>query len=257
VVARDVTARKALDDEKADFLATVSHELRTPLTPLKGFLQTLVRRGNDLGPDERHHVYEVLLREEERLERLVDQLLRATTLERAGALQPQTFDARVVARRQAEVAQRSSPDREIAVVAPDPVGVVADPETLGRVLDDLLSNAAKFSPPTTPITVLLDVEGPNAVVRVQDRGPGVDEPDRERVFEKFTRLGDHLTRPQQGVGLGLYIVRRSVDAMGGVVRCEPAPGGGASFVVELPGAVLPEPVEAAPAAPVRTTPLRS
>src|SRR4029453_13079794 len=63
LVARDVTARKQIEDEKADFLATVSHELRTPLTPIKGFLQTLLRR-DDFSHDERHHIYEVLLREE-------------------------------------------------------------------------------------------------------------------------------------------------------------------------------------------------
>jgi signal transduction histidine kinase len=246
VVARDVTARKALDDEKADFLATVSHELRTPLTPLKGFLQTLVRRGSDLREDERQHVYEVLLREEERLERLVDQLLRATSLDRVGGLHPLPFDARVVARRAVDAARRAAPDRDIAVVAPDPVGVTADAETLGRVLDDLLSNAAKFSPPATPITLTAHAsDAGTAVLRVEDRGPGVDEADRDRVFEKFTRLGDHLTRPQQGVGLGLYIVRRSVEAMGGTARCEGAPGGGAAFVVELPAGELPARAEVA------------
>jgi PAS domain S-box-containing protein len=251
VVARDVTARKLLDDEKADFLATVSHELRTPLTPLKGFLQTLVRRGEDLRPDERHHVYEVLLREEERLERLVDQLLRATALEKIRSLDAHPFDARALADARLEVFRRTVPDREVGILAPDPVGIVADPDATSRVLDDLLSNAAKYSPPSTPVTVHLHAADGTAVLRVEDRGPGVAEADRERVFDKFTRLGDHLTRPQQGVGLGLYIVRRTVEAMGGSVRCEEAPGGGAAFVVELPAGKLESPVDLA------ATPLRS
>jgi signal transduction histidine kinase len=111
---------------------------------------------------------------------------------------------------------------------------------VGRVLDDLLSNAAKYTPAGSPITVHVAVDEPAgaAVVRVDDQGAGVAEADRERVFEKFTRLGDHLTRPQQGVGLGLYIVRRTIEAMGGTVRCDTAPGGGASFVVELPLAAV-------------------
>src|SRR5204862_7736077 len=86
LVARDVTTRKQIDDEKADFLATVSHELRTPLTPIKGFLQTLVRRDREFSEDERQHIYDVMLREEQRLERLVHQLLQATSLEQAERL---------------------------------------------------------------------------------------------------------------------------------------------------------------------------
>jgi len=251
VVARDVTARKRLDDEKADFLATVSHELRTPLTPLKGFLQTLVRRGDSLGADERRHVYEVLLREEERLERLVDQLLRATALERSHGLECRPFDLLDVADAKVDAFRRSAPDREVILVSAAAVTALADPEATGRVLDDLLSNAAKYSPAGTPVEVVVTAVDGAAVVRVEDRGPGVAQADRERVFDKFTRLGDHLTRPQQGVGLGLYIVRRTVEAMGGSVRCDERPGGGAAFVVELRAAGT-----VAPAAPA-AMPLRS
>jgi PAS domain S-box-containing protein len=243
VVARDVTARKHLDDEKADFLATVSHELRTPLTPLKGFLQTLVRRGAELTDDERHHVYEVLLREEERLERLVDQLLRATALERARAVEVRPFDARRVVDARVELFRRSVPDRDVSVVGAEAAGAVGDPDATGRVLDDLLSNATKYTPAATPIrvVVLADAAVGRTSIAVEDHGAGIPDADRDRIFEKFTRLGDHLTRPQQGVGLGLYIVRRTVEAMGGTVRCGAAPAGGASFVVELAAAELPTP----------------
>jgi signal transduction histidine kinase len=72
------------------------------------------------------------------------------------------------------------------------------------------------------------------VTTVADHGEGVPSGDRERIFDKFTRLGDHLTRPQQGVGLGLYIVRRSVDAMGGTAWVDDAAGGGAAFSFSLP-----------------------
>jgi PAS domain S-box-containing protein len=243
VVARDVTERKRLDDEKADFLATVSHELRTPLTPLKGFLQTLVRRGDQLDPGERHHVYEVLLREEERLERLVDQLLRATALERNRVLDVRPFDVLAVVQARVDAFRRVAPDRDVVLDASGDVAATANADSLARVLDDLLSNAAKYSPAGTAVAVRVQHEplSGDAVIRVEDEGPGVAETDRERVFDKFTRLGDHLTRPQQGVGLGLYIVKRTVEAMGGTVRCEGAPTGGASFVVQLPGAAVAAP----------------
>jgi PAS domain S-box-containing protein len=260
VVARDVTARKRLDDEKADFLATVSHELRTPLTPLKGFLQTLVRRGDEVGPDERRHVYSVLLREEERLERLVDQLLRATAIDQRVAAAPVPFDWRAVVDARVDAFRRQDPDRDVEVVVPPTadgrIGMLAEPDTAATVLENLLSNVAKYTPPGTPVTVRVTVDRTHDVVEttVEDAGAGIEPADRERVFEKFTRLGDHLTRPQQGVGLGLYIVKRSTEAMGGTVRCDVSPTGGAAFVVRLPGAALaptadPRPVSTAPPAP--------
>ena len=80
------------------------------------------------------------------------------------------------------------------------------------------------------------LDGDRVVTTVTDEGPGIPPGDRERIFEKFTRLGDHLTRPQQGVGLGLYIARRSLDEMGGEIWCDERPGGGARFGFSLPDA---------------------
>src|SRR4051794_280956 len=128
VVARDVTTRKQIEDEKADFLATVSHELRTPLTPIKGFLQTLVRRDREFNDEERQHIYEVMLREEQRLERLVHQLLQATSLDHAEALViSDDFDWDAAVRGQVEHVSRHDPTREYSVlIAPDLPNVRAD-----------------------------------------------------------------------------------------------------------------------------------
>ena len=236
VVARDVTTRKQIDDEKADFLATVSHELRTPLTPIKGFLQTLARRDRDFTDDERHHIYEVMLREEERLERLVHQLLQATSLDHAeGVVLTDGLDWDAAVRVQIDQVQRQDPTREYTVlIEPDLPRVVADEQLASQVLANLLSNASKFSPDGSSIGVGVAHDGHRVVTTVADRGTGVPPADRERIFDKFTRLGDHLTRPQQGVGLGLYIVRRSVEAMGGTAWVDEAPGGGAAFSFSLP-----------------------
>ncbi len=244
VVARDVTTRKQIEDEKADFLATVSHELRTPLTPIKGFLQTLQRRDNDFTDEERQHIYEVMLREESRLERLVHQLLQATSLEHADRLVvPEAIDWSAVVEDQVDLARRNDPTREITLVcAPDLPSVVADEQLAAQVLANLLSNAAKFSPPGSDIGVAVAHDGHRVVTSIADRGPGIPFADRERIFEKFTRLGDHLTRAQQGVGLGLYIVRRSVEAMGGTVWVDAAPSGGAAFSFSLPVAARPRPM---------------
>jgi len=240
VVARDVTARKQIEDEKADFLATVSHELRTPLTPIKGFLQTLVRRDHEFSDDERRHVYEVMLREEQRLERLVHQLLQATSLEQVDSLVvPEALDWNAAVRAEVERIAREHPAREFSVIiAPDLPYVVADEHLAQQVLANLLSNAVKFSPEGSPVGIAVAHDGHRVVTTVADHGPGIAPADRERIFDKFTRLGDHLTRPQQGVGLGLYIVRRSVEAMHGTAWVEEATGGGAAFSFSLPVATV-------------------
>jgi len=236
VVARDDTERKKLQDDKDGWIAQVSHELRTPLTPIKGFLHTLQRRDAEFDSAQRQRLYEVMVREEQRLEDLVDALLQATTIDRqALVVAPEVVDWPALLRGQVELFQRGQPDRAIDLnVAPDAQHVVADVNLVTGVVANLLSNALKYSPAGSPVLVRARREADEVVTTVVDRGDGVPPDDRERIFEKFTRLGDHLTRPQQGVGLGLYIARSSVERMGGRIWCAEAPGGGAAFAFALP-----------------------
>lgn len=252
VVARDDTERKKLQDDKDGWIAQVSHELRTPLTPIKGFLHTLQRRDHQFTPDDRQRIYEVMLREEQRLEDLVSGLLQATTLDQRGlVVVPEVVDWATVVTEQTDLYRRNDPTRVITVTMDRKVAkVVADANLATGILANLLSNALKYSPEGTPITVTTAHDGDRVVTTVSDEGPGIAPGDRERIFDKFTRLGDHLTRPQQGVGLGLYIARRSLDEMGGEIWCDERPGGGARFGFSLPThqAAAPGDVAASPRA---------
>jgi PAS domain S-box-containing protein len=243
VVARDDTERKKLQDDKDGWIAQVSHELRTPLTPIKGFLHTLQRRDEEFSTADRQRIYEVMLREEQRLEDLVSSLLQATTIDQRGlVVVPEVLDWRRVIEEQVDLYRRNDPSRAITVTVEHGVGeVVADSNLATGVLANLLSNSLKYAPTASLIEVHASVDGDHIVTTVSDDGPGVPRGDQERIFDKFTRLGDHLTRPQQGVGLGLYIARQSLEQMDGEIWCDERPGGGARFGFTLPvhaGALL-------------------
>jgi signal transduction histidine kinase len=236
VVARDVTAERLVEEMKTDFLATVSHELRTPLTPIKGFLRTLAKAEDRLRPDQRREMYDVMLAQSERLERLVGDLLDATSLERQQVVlvtEEVAWDesaAGVV-----ELFQAQAPDREFRFnVAGSIPPVLADGHRAEQVLSNLLTNAARYSPPGSPIEVTIERRGSAVATTVTDWGPGVPVTAREQVFERFRRLGNHLSRPSGGVGLGLFIARRLVEDMGGQIRVDDAAGGGAAFSFTLP-----------------------
>jgi PAS domain S-box-containing protein len=241
VVARDETERKNIQDDKDGWIAQVSHELRTPLTPIKGFLHTLQRRDASFSDEDRQRIYDVMLREEQRLEDLVDGLLRATSLDRDEVMVvPEELDWVAVVEEQVVLQRRAHPACTIEVTAPGTLpAVVADPALSAAVVAQLLSNAVKYSPDGGVVRVAISAAGDHVATEVTDQGPGVPQGDRERIFDKFTRLGDHLTRAQQGVGLGLYIARRSAQAMGGTLGCVDGPGPGATFRLALPGRRLP------------------
>lgn len=235
VVARDDTERKKLQDDKDGWIAQVSHELRTPLTPIKGFLHTLQRRDAQFTTADRERIYEVMLREEQRLEDLVTSLLQATTIDQRGlVVVPEVVDWSQLVSDQVETYRRTDPGRTIELDVRTEDEVVADHNLAISVLTNLLSNALKYSPAGSPVQVLVERDAELVVTTVSDSGEGVAPGDRKRIFDKFTRLGDHMTRPQQGVGLGLYIARRCVEEMGGQIWCNQAQGGGAAFGFSLP-----------------------
>jgi PAS domain S-box-containing protein len=237
-VVRDETARKKLQDDKDGWIAQVSHELRTPLTPIKGFLHTLARRDAELTTEDRARIYEIMLREERRLEALVDSLLRSTQLDAGGMIVSRTevaWDDRV--QEQIEVIRRQDPSRVVELDVEPGIGAALADESLAvGVLTNLLSNAVKYAEGGGPIEVVVECDGDEIITSVIDHGPGIPRSDRTRIFDKFTRLGNHLTRSQQGVGLGLHIAKQSIDRLDGRIWVDETPGGGATFRFTLPRA---------------------
>jgi PAS domain S-box-containing protein len=236
VVARDVTAELEAERMKGDFVATVSHELRTPLTPLKGFLQSLEQGLVEDSADARHEYYSIMLRQAERLERLIDDLLDVSRIDSGRlAIEPLALNLCDLVSEQVREAERQPMTRALDLVQPEgAVWVLADPLRVGQVLSNLLSNAMKYSPANTPIEVRVDPSGPQAVVSVHNEGEGIAVAERDRVFERFYRAETGLTSKAGGVGLGLYIARRLTEAMGGQLSLVTEAGKGCTFSFSLP-----------------------
>ena len=235
VVARDVTAEREVEELKADFLATVSHELRTPLTPIKGFLQTLIAAEGALSPEMRADIYDVMLKQSIRLERLVADLLDATSLDENNLFLTEEVVWRDAASDLIKLFERDNPDRTFVLDADGDIPpVIADEQRAEQVLANLLSNAVKYSPAGTPVRVSITAGDSHVTTTVTDCGPGIPPQHRDAVFQRFRRLGNHLVRASGGVGLGLYIGQRLVEAMGGSIAITDAPEGGAAVSFTLP-----------------------
>jgi signal transduction histidine kinase len=234
VLVRDVTAEHEVESAKSDFLSTISHELRTPLTTIKGSLQVL-SRGRDKLPEQlADQMIGVTTRGAERLERLVMNLLAVSQIENGTMpVFPDSLDLYAIVHERADALLKDHPRKTIA--APEkPLVVRADRERMSHVVEHLLENAQKFGGPEGEIKIDMAQDAGYAHLSVTDEGPGISERDHERIFERFMRLGDVLTRETQGAGVGLFIAKRSVEAMGGRIWVESKVGEGSTFHVTIP-----------------------
>jgi signal transduction histidine kinase len=227
---------EAADSLKAEFLATVSHELRTPLTAAKGFVDTVLLQWDRIDDAERRLLLERASGNADQLARLIDQLLAYARLDGGGIrLLPVPTLLRPLVD---DVVARLAPvlDDHVVHVDVDPELLVdIDRDAAMHVLENLLTNAANFSAPGTLVGVTAVVEGEAVVVSVHDSGIGIAVKEQVRIFERFHRVGDAAGAPR-GTGVGLAIVERFVDAMGGRVWVESAPGLGSVFSFTVPAA---------------------
>jgi PAS domain S-box-containing protein len=234
---RDVSSERIVDQMKSDFVSTVSHQLRAPLTSIYGFAETLLRRDVLFGEAEQDTFLGYIASEAQRLTSIVDTLLSVARLE-AGDLHVELVptDLRDVVSEVVTTAQHGAGvngHHFVLHLPEEPLAASADREKLGQILTNLIDNAVKFSPNGGTVTVEAHRRAGRVEVRVVDEGQGIPEDERERIFSKFHR-SDSSPRGQSGAGLGLFIARGLVRAMGGRIWVDSAEGGGSSFVFELP-----------------------
>jgi signal transduction histidine kinase len=225
-----------LDRLKDEFVSSISHELRTPLTSISGYIELLLEE--EASAEKRGHLT-IVERNADRLLSLVTDLLFAARLQYGRLeLERRPVDLHEVVRQAVESARprAAAASVELRADLEDVPVVHGEPDRLAQLLDNLVSNAIKFTPGGGHVSVSLSAQNGSVCIQVSDTGIGITNAERERLFERFFRSQSALEAQIQGTGLGLYLSKAIVEAHGGRIGVESEPGAGTTFVVELPAA---------------------
>jgi signal transduction histidine kinase len=232
--AEAVLRLQELDRHHRDFVAVVSHELRTPLTTVLGYADTILRH---LDRFERDQLIEIVTRCRDaagRLTRLVQDLVDLSVIE-SGTLKPEPVPVDLRALLEEIVASYVPADRQAdTTIETREINVVIDAARVQQIVGNLVGNSAKYSAPGTPIAVRAKRDGDNVVFEVADRGRGIPAEHQARIFDRFVQLEDANVRTAGGFGIGLYVVARLVQALGGTIELSSEVGVGSTFNARLP-----------------------
>lgn|GEM_PF-5232331 len=240
ILLRDVTQERQLERSKDELLANVSHELRTPLTTILGNTTTLLNLRDDLEPAEQVEFLEGIADESRRLKELIEGVLDMSRIT-SGALrlERRTEPWQPLVKRALKRAHQRWPEHHFADDLPAALPLVhVDADRVEQVLDNLLNNAAQYSPEGSTVTVAATADRGYVLTAVRDRGAGIGPSILNHVFDRFYRGDGPQVRRVRGTGLGLAICRGIVEAHGGRIWAESTEGQGSTFTFSLPVAVL-------------------
>lgn len=236
-VVRDISERRRVEEMKTEFVSTVSHELRTPMTSIAGSLGLLAGGAAGELPEKAARLISIAQANSQRLVRLINDILDIEKIE-SGQLRLvlEPLDLRQIAERSIDGVRGLADSLNVTVSLLDgqPASVRGDADRLIQVVTNLLSNAAKFSPTGGEVIVSVQPEQRIARLSVCDRGPGIPEAFRSRIFSRFAQADSSDTRAKGGTGLGLVISREIAERHGGRLWFESDPGDGATFHLDLP-----------------------
>jgi two-component system sensor histidine kinase KdpD len=232
--AQKVLVQAEAERLRSSLLSSVSHDLRTPLAVIAGTSSSLLEGGDALDGPGRRELLQTIVDESNRLALLVDNLLHITRLESGSVtVNKQWYPLEEVVGSSLERVKKQVAGRQVGVHLPADLPLVKfDGVLVEQVFINLLENACRYAPAGSPIDILAHVEGGNLVCEVADRGAGLADDERRRVFDKFYR--GQAAGGQRGAGLGLAICRAVVEAHGGMIWEENRPDGGARFIFMIP-----------------------
>ena len=237
IIARNLRLERELKRRQSNFLDAIGHEYKTPLSTLRLLIETMQLR--QLNPDKLQEYLRRMSVEVDRLDHTGQQVLATARLETdTPPVVRQRLDLGVLV---ADTLSHARPLLEARGAQLElepttvPVVVNVSTEEVSLILDNLIDNAIKYSPGETKrVRVNVTRDGKWAALSVEDQGTGIPENERENVLERFYRVGSELTRTSPGLGLGLYLVRRAVESLGGRVQIEDGAGGGTLVTILLP-----------------------
>jgi PAS domain S-box-containing protein len=233
---RDVTEERQLDRLRDALIATVSHELRTPLTSIIGYLELLGTASDQLGAENAGYV-EIVGRNATRLQHMVEDLLFLAQLDAGGfSLDLGDVDLVELAGEAIEAARPAAEAKNLIFTLDhdQPAIVSADANRLGQALDNLISNAIKFTPERATVHVLIENGDTSCVLHVTDNGYGIPSSEQDRLFERFFRSTIASANNVPGSGLGLTIAKTIIESHGGTIGFDSTVGEGTTFTISLP-----------------------
>ena len=233
---RDITNFRKAQEMQSVFISTVQHELRTPIAIIKGYASTLGREDVEWDSSVIRDNLAIIEDEADRLTDLVEDLLTASKIQASRDLRLNITDTDLpqLAFRSVERLEGQGKQHFVFSFPPNFPVIHGDEARLRQVFDNLLTNAIKYSPPDTTITVGGRFTARNVTIFVRDEGAGIPQDQIEKVFDRFYRIDDRLTRRAHGTGLGLYLVKAIVEAHGGEISVKSQVGSGSTFYFTIP-----------------------
>ncbi len=238
IVLNDVTRLQRLEEVRRDFVANVSHELKTPITSIKGFIETL-RDGSAHEADDAKKFLDIIAKQADRMNSIVEDLLFLSRLEQngtRGGVSLERVPLRGVLLEAMEICGRAAKEKGVALELDchESVAATINPALIEQALVNLIDNAVTYSDAGRSVRISARPDGDGIRIDVADRGCGIEREHLARIFERFYRVDKARSRKLGGTGLGLSIVKHIVQAHGGSVSVESAPGAGSTFTIRLP-----------------------
>lgn len=232
---RDITQRMQLDRQKDDFIRMASHELKTPVTSIKLNTQLLRRRFERRGEQEDKDQITAVISQLDRMTVLIDTLLDFSRVETgAMVLSVGRYDVSAAITETVAAVRATAPNRVISLNGHSGVVVMADRVRIDQVVTNLLTNALKFSAADKPVAVSWAQSDRAVTVKVTDEGTGIDQGNRERIFERYFRGYNGKEEVQAGLGLGLYLSAEIIKLHGGTIDMTSHPDHGSTFTFTIP-----------------------
>lgn len=230
-----------IEQDYEDFISTVSHELRTPLTSIRGFSQTMLSSWDKLDDDNKKKFIKIIEEQSNRLIHLVENMLAVTKIKSGSVVVYNEVDIKPVIEQTVTIVKNQYPSQNFELTIKNNLPkIFADKDKFQQIMTNLIENSAKYSPDSTTTKISATAIMDNVEIKVSNIGIGIDKDDYEKIFTKFSRIDNPLTRKVQGSGLGLFITKNLTEKMGGSIYVESVPLGDNSgmsnitFVLHMP-----------------------